>query len=260
MTSFHAVTMQYASTQQYIIVYSKSATWGHNWNELSGISITTIFFPHVWDVERSPTASEANATIAHNRAHVFQLFRTLTIQNVKFLSKNSILTKNPTVSRVFQPNYFWQFFSWNQSCQQLKSPKPQHFHEFFTPKKIRQFSREIKVEFLDKKWRFRTVWFIACFSSIPALVPCSLLLALCSLLPILCSLLFVPCFLHPVFCALFLHPAFCTLCLHLCMLFRLLLHIFFSQFIHRPQGMSCQHMNMKKHQMKNLIWNRCQTF
>ena len=45
--------------------------------------------------------------------------------------------------------FFWQFFSWNQSCQQLKSTKPRHFHVFFT-KKNRQFSREIKGEFLDK--------------------------------------------------------------------------------------------------------------
>ena len=52
-----------------------------------------------------------------------------TIRKVKFLSKNSILTK------------------------------PQHFHEFFTQKN-RQFSRDIKVEFLDKKWRFRTVWMV----------------------------------------------------------------------------------------------------
>ena len=57
-----------------------------------------------------------------------------------FLSKNSILTKNPTFSRVFHPNLFWQFFSWNQSCQQLKSPKPQHFREFFHPKKMTIFS------------------------------------------------------------------------------------------------------------------------
>ena len=64
--------------------------------------------------------------------------------------------KTPTFSRVFHPNFFWQFLSWNQSCQQLKSPKPQHFREFFTPKN-RQFLRKIKVEFLDKKWRFRTV-------------------------------------------------------------------------------------------------------
>ena len=39
--------------------------------------------------------------------------------------------KTPTFSWVFHPNFFWQFFSLNQSCQQLKSPKPQHFHEFF---------------------------------------------------------------------------------------------------------------------------------
>ena len=64
--------------------------------------------------------------------------------------------KTPTFSRVFPPNFFWQFFSWNQSCRQLKSSKPQHFHEFFTPKN-RKFSRKIKIEFLDKKWRFLTV-------------------------------------------------------------------------------------------------------
>ena len=55
------------------------------------------------------------------------------------------LDKTLTFSQVFHPNFFWQFFSWNQSCQQLKSPKPQHFHKFFTPKKIDNFSREIKV-------------------------------------------------------------------------------------------------------------------
>ena len=66
--------------------------------------------------------------------------------------------QNPNISRVFYPNFSWQFFWWNQSCQQLKSPKPQHFHEFFTQKNP-QFSREIKVDFLNKKLRFPTVWF-----------------------------------------------------------------------------------------------------
>ena len=109
-----------------------------------------------------------------------------TIRKVKFLSKNSILTKSQHFHEFFT-QFFGQFFSWNQSCQQLKSPKPQHFHEFFTQiifwtiflvksklstakksktttfsrvfhPKNRQFSREIKVEFLDKNWRFRTVW------------------------------------------------------------------------------------------------------
>ena len=48
--------------------------------------------------------------------------------------------KTPTFWRVFHPNFFWQFFSWNQSCQQLKSPKPQHFHEFFTQNNSTIFS------------------------------------------------------------------------------------------------------------------------
>ena len=58
-----------------------------------------------------------------------------TIRKVKFLSKNSILTNPPTFSQVFHPIFFGQFFSWNQSCQQLESPKPQHFRDFFTQKK-----------------------------------------------------------------------------------------------------------------------------
>ena len=103
------------------------------------------------------------------------------IRKVNFLSKNSILTKNP--------NIFTQFFSWNQSRQQLKSWKPQHFHEFstqdffdnflvkwklssakkskttifsrvFHPKKIDNFLVKSKLNFWTKKWRFRTVWII----------------------------------------------------------------------------------------------------
>ena len=46
--------------------------------------------------------------------------------------------QNPNIFTSFSPKFFWQFFSWNQSCQQLKSPKPQHFREF-SPKTIRQF-------------------------------------------------------------------------------------------------------------------------
>ena len=72
-----------------------------------------------------------------------------TIRKVKFLSKNSILTKSPTFSRVFHPKFFWQFFSWNQSCQQLKSPKTQHFHEFFT-QKIDNFHGKSKLNFWTK--------------------------------------------------------------------------------------------------------------
>ena len=48
------------------------------------------------------------------------------------------------------PFFFWQFFSWNQSCQQLKSPKPQHFHQFFTPKKSTIFSGNLSWIFGQK--------------------------------------------------------------------------------------------------------------
>ena len=67
--------------------------------------------------------------------------------------------QNPNIFTSFSPKFFWQFFSWNQSCQQLKSPKPQHFHEFYTPKN-RQFSREIFLNHLgwvkvgeNTKWK-----------------------------------------------------------------------------------------------------------
>ena len=63
-----------------------------------------------------------------------------TILKVKFFSKNSILTKPQHFHEIFTQNFFWQFFSWNQSCQQLKSPKPQHFHRVFYPKKSTIFS------------------------------------------------------------------------------------------------------------------------
>ena len=62
-----------------------------------------------------------------------------TIRKVKFLSKNSILT-NPNIFKSIYPKFFGQFFSWNHSRQQLISPKPQHFREFFTPKKSTIFS------------------------------------------------------------------------------------------------------------------------
>ena len=62
-------------------------------------------------------------------------------------------SKTPTFSRVFQPTFFWQFFSWNISCLQLKSPKTQHFHEFFTPK-IDNFLGKSKLNFWTKNEDF----------------------------------------------------------------------------------------------------------
>ena len=63
----------------------------------------------------------------------------------KSKSKKFKFGKFPAFWRVSHSIFFWQFFSWNQSCQQLKSANPQHFHEFFTQNVFDNFSREIKV-------------------------------------------------------------------------------------------------------------------
>ena len=63
-----------------------------------------------------------------------------------FVQKFNFVDKTPTFSRVFHPNFFDNFSREIKGCQQLKSPKPQHFHEFSTQKN-RQIYREIKVEF-----------------------------------------------------------------------------------------------------------------
>ena len=67
-----------------------------------------------------------------------------TIRKVKFLSKNSILTKL----------YNFLGKSMLSTTKKCKSPT---FSRVFLPQKSLRFSREIKVECLDKKWRFRTV-------------------------------------------------------------------------------------------------------
>ena len=67
--------------------------------------------------------------------------------------QNSILTKPQHFHEFFIQFFFGQFFSWNQSCQQLKSPKPQHFHEFFT-QKIDNFHGKSKLNFWTKNEYF----------------------------------------------------------------------------------------------------------
>ena len=69
-----------------------------------------------------------------------------TILKVKFLSKNLILTKTPTFSQVFRP-----IFLVKSKLSTAKKSLTTTFSRVFHPKKNRQFSREIKVEFLDKK-------------------------------------------------------------------------------------------------------------
>ena len=65
--------------------------------------------------------------------------------------------KPPTFSRDFHPNFSLTIFLVKSKLSTATKSKTTTFHEFFTQKN-RQFSREIKVDFLDKKWRFGTVW------------------------------------------------------------------------------------------------------
>ena len=51
-----------------------------------------------------------------------------------------IIVKRKTFSGIFHPKFFWHFFSWNQSCQQLKKSKTTAFSRIFHPKKTTIFS------------------------------------------------------------------------------------------------------------------------
>ena len=78
-----------------------------------------------------------------------------TIRKVKILSKNSILT-NPNIFTSFLPKIFLTIFLVKSKLSTAKKSKTTTFSRVFHPEKNRQFSREIKVEFLNKKWRFWT--------------------------------------------------------------------------------------------------------
>ena len=71
------------------------------------------FSSHTWD-----KATKAKVTLENYYSNLIsqhlerkqRCFRILhTFRKVKFLSKNSIFTKNPTFSRVFHPNFFDNF-------------------------------------------------------------------------------------------------------------------------------------------------------
>ena len=92
---------------------------------------------------------------------------THTIRKVKFLSKNSILTKlynflgksklsttkkckSSTFSRVFHLNFFLTIFLVKSKLSTAKKSKSTTISRVLHPKN-REFSREIKVELLKKK-------------------------------------------------------------------------------------------------------------
>ena len=78
-----------------------------------------------------------------------------TIQEVKFLSKNSIFTKQQHFHEFFT-KIFLTIFLVKSKLSRAKMAKTTTFSRVFHPKN-HQFSLEIKIEFLDKKLRFLTV-------------------------------------------------------------------------------------------------------
>ena len=110
--------------------------------------VFVAFFVGCFDVEDNERAWKVRIVLSYSKtSHILLTFWIVVSPHY---SKSQIFVqkfnfdKTPTFSRVFHPKFFWQFFSWNQSCQQLKSPKPQHFHEFFTHKN-RDFGQKMKI-------------------------------------------------------------------------------------------------------------------
>ena len=64
--------------------------------------------------------------------------------------------QNPNIFSSFSPNFLLTFFLVKSKLSTAKKSKTTTFSRE-KKKKNRQFSQEIKVEFLDKNWRFRTV-------------------------------------------------------------------------------------------------------
>ena len=62
--------------------------------------------------------------------------------------------KTPTFSRVFHPIFFLTIFLAKSKLSTAKKSKTTTFSRVFHPKQTDNFSREIKVEFLDKKEDF----------------------------------------------------------------------------------------------------------
>ena len=83
-----------------------------------------------------------------------------TIIKVKFLSKNSILTKPQQVHEFFTQNFFDNF---SREIKVVNSLKVQT-RSIFTSNHQNNSTIFLKVEFLDKKLRFRTVWKYKYFS------------------------------------------------------------------------------------------------
>ena len=123
---------EYYTTVLFIFLGALGLVWSEKRRSLViNIKIYKFYFDYIYDFQLL-YLWRLKAVVSHySKSQIF-------VQKFNF-------DKTPTFSRVFHRKFFWQYFSWNHSCQQLKSPKPRHFHEFFTQIIFDNFSREIKV-------------------------------------------------------------------------------------------------------------------
>ena len=105
-------------------------TWFYNWNSWAFISIVKFFQNKVWLL----TLFEKS-----NFCPIIQFWQ------------------NPNIFTSFSPKFFLTIFLVKSKLSTAKNSKTTTISRVFHLKKIDNFLGKSKVEFLDKKWRFRTV-------------------------------------------------------------------------------------------------------
>ena len=107
----------------------------------TSMSTTMRCLEHRYFQTRSPITYSTGMVLHHNTHYSkSQIF----VQKFNFY-------QNPNIFTSFSPRFFLTIFLVKPKLSTAKKSKTTTFSRVFHPKKNRQFSREIKVEFLDKK-------------------------------------------------------------------------------------------------------------
>ena len=106
----------------------------------------------------------------YSKSQIFVQKKSILTKLYNFLGKSKLSTtkkcKSPTFSPVFYPIFFWQFFSWNQSCQQLKSAKSTtslrdfhliYFSTFFLVKSKLSTSKKCQTQNINTSFSFNLI-------------------------------------------------------------------------------------------------------
>ena len=117
--------------------------------------LSAQFLSSVWNLIKIFLVYEVYCTCLHCQAG---LSCTITLFEKSNFCPKIQFWHNPNNFTSFSPKIFLTIFLVKSKLSTAKKAQNHNIFTSFSPKKNQQFSREIKVEFLDKKWRFRTVW------------------------------------------------------------------------------------------------------